>query len=285
MNRHKLIYITGTGHSGSTLLDMIMGSSDEVLSLGELSFYNLYKENITYKESTGKYQCTCGKNFKKCRFWSRVSSSIKIKKFYSIWEEIQIIIGIFIPWIKIKKVTDDTDTLIKELKGHEMFDYVLDSSKDLRRLFILMENPKLDVYPVVIMRRAEAVAHSYSRNGRIQKSKNYYIMLLQWILTHFLIKKIVKNKKYTLIDYEYFCRHPKKYIQEINKKLDICIDEKDYLKRLNSKTYHNIDGNIMRFKKIGSIESDDLWKNKITSSKKIYSKIMLKITKPLWSRT
>ncbi|MBD3249157.1 hypothetical protein GF336_03870 [Candidatus Woesearchaeota archaeon] len=283
MDKHKAIYIAGTGHSGSTLIDMLIGSSEDVLSLGELSFYNLYKNDISYKKGTKKYICACGKRFKRCDFWSKISSSIRIKKFYSLKESLYIILNIFIPQLGIKKMSDQTNKLIEEIKKHKTFNYVLDSSKDPRRLFLLLENPALEVYSIVMMRRAEAVAYSYSRKGRIQKSKNYYLMILQWILINFLIKKILKDKKHILVDYEDFCKYPKKYIRAINRKLGIRIDEDDYLKQINSTAYHNIDGNIMRFKKINSVESDDIWKKKITGFKKIYSMAILKITKPLWS--
>lgn len=69
------------GHSGSTLLDCIMGTHQEFQSAGEMRYLNWQLERTKDKEASIKNQdiCTCGKNFRNCQFWSRVIQSIKKK--------------------------------------------------------------------------------------------------------------------------------------------------------------------------------------------------------------
>ena len=59
MTSWNLIYITGNGHSGTTLLDMLIGSHSECITLGEI-------HQLTLKEGV----CACGAiNYKECSFW------------------------------------------------------------------------------------------------------------------------------------------------------------------------------------------------------------------------
>lgn len=60
----QVIYIAGNGHSGSTLLDMILGSNEGCFSAGELTF-------IT-RETIMKEYCSCKKMISKCEVWSEV---------------------------------------------------------------------------------------------------------------------------------------------------------------------------------------------------------------------
>ncbi len=60
----KCIYICGAGHSGSTLLDMLLGSHSQVASLGEIS--NLPMELAVNNK------CTCGQHIRNCEVWSDV---------------------------------------------------------------------------------------------------------------------------------------------------------------------------------------------------------------------
>lgn len=67
----KVIYISGIGRSGSTLLDLLISTNDSVFSVGEIYKYNeLKKRNI---------ECSCGNKFNKCIFWKNfVNNKTKI---------------------------------------------------------------------------------------------------------------------------------------------------------------------------------------------------------------
>lgn len=56
------LYIAGRGHSGSTMLDGMLGNADGVESVGELV------------SGMGRYEalCSCGETFGDCPFWCRV---------------------------------------------------------------------------------------------------------------------------------------------------------------------------------------------------------------------
>ena len=63
----NLIYVGGSGRSGSTLLDLLLNNSSEVQSLGEVHRLNWYAR-------TDKEPCTCGAPVFECPFWLQVQA-------------------------------------------------------------------------------------------------------------------------------------------------------------------------------------------------------------------
>lgn len=71
---HQIVHIIGSGHSGSTLLDMILGGHSLISSLGEASFlhYNV-------REHKALDVCTCGLHVLECPFWSSVETAAALQ--------------------------------------------------------------------------------------------------------------------------------------------------------------------------------------------------------------
>ena len=64
----KTIIICGSGYSGSTLLNLLLGSHPDLVSLGETT--NLARSVIEDR------QCTCRQPVKQCSFWNDVRREI-----------------------------------------------------------------------------------------------------------------------------------------------------------------------------------------------------------------
>lgn len=64
----KYLYVCSAGHSGSTLLDLLIGAHSRVASLGELVHL---PKNLALNTP-----CTCGKPIRECQAWSEVSKVI-----------------------------------------------------------------------------------------------------------------------------------------------------------------------------------------------------------------
>jgi len=71
----KVVCITGTGHCGSTLLDLLLGSHSEAFSLGE--FHTIQK--LIRKDNQDGICIICGS---KCEFWSERTSQRLLRLFY-----------------------------------------------------------------------------------------------------------------------------------------------------------------------------------------------------------
>ncbi|MFH5833134.1 hypothetical protein ACG2F4_18630 [Halalkalibaculum sp. DA3122] len=68
----QVIFITGNGHSGSTLLDIILGSLEGCFSAGELT-------NIT-RETIMEEYCSCNTQIPECEVWSEIIKSWEAKR-------------------------------------------------------------------------------------------------------------------------------------------------------------------------------------------------------------
>lgn len=72
----KIIYIAGLGHSGSTILDMSLGTLPGVVGLGELK--TLMDDHSRARHYTSI--CSCGKKATECIVWKDVPSLLEGKK-------------------------------------------------------------------------------------------------------------------------------------------------------------------------------------------------------------
>lgn len=84
----KLVYVIALGHSGSTLIDCILGTHPDFFSSGELRYLNWQLERTKACKATVQAQniCTCGDYFRNCKFWSRVFKRIHEQTGYNIVE-------------------------------------------------------------------------------------------------------------------------------------------------------------------------------------------------------
>jgi len=64
MEKIRLIYIPGSGYSGSTILDLLLGSHSEIEGVGEFYQYDEVVKNNGI--------CTCWRKINNCPFWSEV---------------------------------------------------------------------------------------------------------------------------------------------------------------------------------------------------------------------
>jgi len=61
----KLLFICGGGHSGSTILDLLLGEHRAITSVGEVAELNHFLEHA-------EYRCQCREHPSHCPFWRRV---------------------------------------------------------------------------------------------------------------------------------------------------------------------------------------------------------------------
>ena len=71
------IYITGRGHSGSTILDILLGNSSQIASVGEL---------LAGLSRADQGACSCGATMSDCGFWREVRSRAEAEGI--TWDEV-----------------------------------------------------------------------------------------------------------------------------------------------------------------------------------------------------
>ena len=148
----KVIYVMGVGHSGSTLLDICLGSHAESVSVGEL-FY------LPSKGWFGKQTCACGKRGNECAFWLDVRAdwfeqvgSDYLGRYVFLQNRFERFRG----WLKLRRekyrytpefneysrATEALYNSIRRVSGKRI---IVDSSKNPARALALSLNPGLDV--------------------------------------------------------------------------------------------------------------------------------------------
>ncbi len=152
MVRKKVIYIAGLGHSGSTILDMSLGTLSGVVGLGELkTILDDHSRDIHYKSI-----CSCGKKASDCLIWKEVPQLLEGKS--DDREKIDAI-------IKLLQVKFDDNCILT------------DSSKN-SYAYLQYLNKKYDLRVIYLTR--DVRSWSYSRHLSTGKPVIYYI--LRWVL-------------------------------------------------------------------------------------------------------
>jgi hypothetical protein len=284
MNLPSIIFIAGGGHSGSTLFDLILGSSSNVFGLGEVGFFNSYNRNSDdpklYSIKTKK--CSCGREFKDCWFWNRVKKyagkELNIPRKYTLIETVKAFWNIICPIssVRFNLSNHDDEKLFKAVskvrdENQEKTDFLVDSSKDPRRLLkleSLLCNEKLKV--IFLVRDIRGYVNSYSNPNKWRvkdaglQPQNFLRVAFRWLTVNISLKFFLALHDIDSINivYDQFCQHPERTLAKIRNKWGVDIPL-DYISSIKETKYHNIHGNLIKFSNIENIRWDQSWKSQL----------------------
>ncbi len=288
----KLLYIVGGGHSGSTLLDMLIGTAPEVMSLGEVYFFESYQ----YPDSDPKLyavysnMCACGAQFSACPFWravtQRLPERVQIIRYNTFADNLKIVWNMGSPLSPrfSCRLSPGDDNVLFEAIEHVLQErgefplYLLDSSKDPRRLVRLIQRFGADQVVVIHLIRdgrgyVNSYAHAHKERVQVwgQKPQHVVVSAIKWILFNGLTRLYIKKHDLQSlhISYDLFCQHPLEYIESLNDFLSIHIPDNS-LDALNSTTYHTIHGNLMKFNGISTIRHDESWRRELSCGTRFF---------------
>lgn len=124
-----LVYIMGRGHSGSTLLDALIGNGPCVTNTGELI------SGLLNIDSPDRF-CSCGKPLAECEFWSNILVDKKELEYLAKMTHVRF----FTKGLKNSSnsiFSDINQRLITRIEKESYSDIVVDSSKEpTRGLFL-----------------------------------------------------------------------------------------------------------------------------------------------------
>ena len=240
MKKKKILYIAGLGHSGSTILDMILGTNSKVIGLGEIMAFVKRKN----KQIDLKSVCSCGETGYNCDFWAQseqIIGNIKnnteaylklIEYFYTKYGEKTILV-------------DSSKNSYSYLKH-------LDENFDLKVIFLSRD------------------FRSWSYSRYLSTKRPVFIKIIHWIIEN--LKLLYRLKKMNLkslkIGYEELALYPEFTLKKICEHIDINFEEQ-MMNPANTKS-HIISGNIVRAdnEKRKKIVYDARW---MTSARIIFS--------------
>ena len=222
MNKPKLIYIAGTGRSGSTLLSSLLAEFDDCVCVGEpIHLWNPY---IPF--------CGCGNKYPNCAFWRRilieyfhVDSFQKIQPaidaLLRINQSIRILLGFssFISpgYLELLKTLYSSIYAVSGAKN------IIDESKFLPYLFALTQTNYFDIHVIHILRDPRATAYSMKRakehaGGIKMATYAWHVSARRWVAEQFLFwisNCFMQEEKYTQIRYEDFINQPESMLDWI----------------------------------------------------------------------
>jgi hypothetical protein len=224
-----IFYIAGEGHSGSTLLDIILGAQKKAFSTGELTF--LPQKGIINNE-----YCSCRKRIHKCIIWQKViqewntirklSLECYIKTQSKLSSNKKLIQTLFLlrkPTKDIKTFIEDTTSLYEIIFTTTNSDMIIDSSKNPNRILIL-KHLGFKVVVIHLTRQFGGVLNSYKKRmaknlkagieADIIPKKTSYV-LSGWILKNFLAQQFGKTMNYHKIRYEDLINDPEQIISKL----------------------------------------------------------------------
>jgi len=214
--RQKVIYIAGLGHSGSTLLDMSLGTLPGVTGLGELK---TIMDDRTRDNHFSSF-CSCGKTATQCEVWSKVPD---------LFSRISSRAG------RIEAIQNH----LEKLYGRQMV--LVDASKNSYPY--LGELQRTHALKVIFLTR-DIRSWSYSRHIGTGKPVVYYA--LRWVLENLKLRSRIRKMSIEpmWVGYEELSLYPEYLLPKI---AEFCGLTYDAIMLEPEKTKsHIISGNVAR---------------------------------------
>lgn len=269
MSSWNLVYITSNGHSGSTLLDMLIGSHSACTTLGEIHMLTLNSKGV----------CACGApSYRECRFWSDVGARLQAEQ---------------APPLSSLRLHSENNAefrrmnraLFKVLQEKTGSDWYVDSSKKIDRLKKLLDDPEFNVLPLHIVRRPEGVICSNVIKGRpyLGELRSYYKGL--WSRYRYL-----RGRSYLLVSYESLCSNPERVLSRIMAAMGLQFEPGQLC--WTDHQHHNVNGNKRtRTSRQSSIRLDERWRVELSLEQRLVTRmaqicfrLLLLIRLRIWPR-
>ncbi len=150
-SRPLIIYIVGAGHCGSTLLSLSLDRHSDILAVSEIVGLNAQEPGHSG-----------GKDYRNNPFWSRVAANYQRDFEEDFWA---------VHFASLTKSSKLSSADWRKQNQNAFFSiaktagtsFIIDASKQPRRLQVLLQEDSVDVRVIYLTRDARAVVHSYDR--------------------------------------------------------------------------------------------------------------------------
>jgi hypothetical protein len=287
----NIIYISGEGRSGSTLLDRILGTLEGVASFNEI--YELWEHGFL---EGGR--CACGRAIRDCPFWAEVSREVTERhgspeQLLELQDDVDHSRHFFKIWTGLhgatfrRKLGDYKavlSTLYHAIARHAGAQIIVDSSKLPSRALILSQIPGFKVYVIHIVRDVRGVIYSWNKlkwdpsTGGYLRRYRPYRSIAAWAARNALTEMLAKRMFYMRLNYEDWVRRPRGALQEAVNALaptagkTLPFESEDEI-RLGP--IHSVRGNPDRFVTgPAKVRLDDAWMHKLDKGTERMARIL-----------
>lgn len=279
----RVLYIGGTGRTGSTILDALLGSFPGVFSGGELAF--IWRFGLS-----GAGHCSCGEVLVDCPVWSAVVESAfgatgeaarydaarmvaLRRRFWSVHLPLMVSArsrrrGI----ARLEEFPDAVERLYRGIAQSTGCRLIVDSSKEPHYSYILREGTGLDVSFLHLVRDPRAVGLSWSRAraepglgaGATMERRGVVRSSVYYGVSNVAAEALwAASDRYAFLRYEDLVARPREVVAAIGRfagvelDVDATIDEQGSFERA---PLHSAWGNPNRFERgRTTLRADDAW--------------------------
>jgi hypothetical protein len=289
--RTKVLYIGGTGRTGSTLLTQMLGQYEQFFAAGELAF--LWQFGFL---DEGK--CGCGLLLRDCPTWKSIfddayggaanvdaAELLRLRaRFNSKHLPLMVTQGIRDRLLSRAETFPATvERLYHGIASATGSRIVVDSSKEPHYSYILRSLPSLDVYFLHLVRDPRAVAYSWRDRRKKEAGLTKDAMMesrgAALSATYFDVSNIAAEliwarspDRYKFLRYEDFLADPKEGLRQIGQFVGEVIDPDQIIKdgRLTLGPSHTAWGNPNRFEQ-GSValNPEESWRSGMSRERQL----------------
>lgn len=250
MGSYTVAYILGSGHSGSTLLDLLLNTHPEVVGLGEIGTIDRHLPPRPDSPFPSLLDDPLWAGVRRC--YERSGARFQdVRLHHPPWREA-------LRWSD-REVHAWAETnarvlgCVREVSGARILS---DSSKTPQRLYLLQRSGRFRIKVIHLHREGRAVVHAYARKyGRFRTG------FREWMGVSLAARALARRfapSDWLEMSYEALCRNPKHALEQICGLLGTPFLE-DML-AFRDVRYHGVGGNRMRFGTSDEIELDDRWR-------------------------
>ncbi|MEO1188736.1 MAG: sulfotransferase [Pseudomonadota bacterium] len=274
---HKVIYIVGYGRSGSTILDISMGSHPTVFGMGELSAMCRHVwERREY--------CACGAQIRNCEVWRQIMERWMAERDVAEYKRLQQRVE---PLFSVDRTMrtrrlwtylDDTEAMLGAVSEITGTTTLVDSSKAPGRALAFAMSDQIDLRVVHLVRDARGVAHSMGREIKgnkksgVQKKivpRSPYRTAIRWRMYNSFAEKLgmaVGPQHFVRVRYEDFADDAAREMQRISAATGVDFsDVGDHLANGGAlMPAHQMAGSRLRMKSSITLQFDKGWESRMT---------------------
>ena len=259
----RIIYIAGSGRSGSTLLERVLNSAPSTFALGEFSaLWRLEMKDLV---------CSCGERMPACSFWSEMIKATGIgDREIAYLRKLERTV-VRTPYLLKKRfdlsqITSDRgirefisiqDRLFGDIAKLSGAETLIDSSKAAPRAWILATKPNVTI--VHLYRSAADVISSW-RHPKWDKALNGPIRKMsiasaarEWVQAEQMIRILANRRAVQRLNYWHFATEPRRALRKtLGVSYGDVIDTIQWCGEstvLPSASYHSLNGNPDRYDK------------------------------------
>jgi hypothetical protein len=278
MEKIKVIYICPMGSSGTTLLDLLLANHPDIQSLGEVISFDEWWSN--------DLRCSCSQKMSECPFWLAIINRMEEREHFRLKGVIRSFLANGTPLLscwsskKANAYAQRTYSLFSAVKDTTGKNLILDSSKSLGRLKMLVLSDLFDIYVLHLVRNGKAYVASNLKpkdrpsfeDGRKTKASPVYKSSLRWFLCNYSLERVTAKMKlqYKRVNYERLVSDTSAVINSVCSFLDIAFS--DLLLTPRTDDIHNISGSRWRYQKNTAIRNDCVNSQQLTGINRVIFK-------------